>query len=412
MMPLVDRIARARRQRAVRFPRIVGRACLTVMLGVGLVAAPAAACPFCGVVGEALAARRDRSDIVAIGEPATGVPPVGPARQPFAVRQVLRGFPPAGSRGGESDIRPGAEVVARVTAPVSGLAILFFSGDEWTAVAADEPLIAHVVAAPAVEDPAARRLAWFARRLEHPDPGIAADAFTEFGLASFDAVREAAPAFDAAQLRRWLIDPAIDPRRRGFYGLAVGLTAATAADADDRDASVAALHAAVAAPADDFRAGFDGVLGGLLVAEGAAGLQLIASRGLLDAGARPVDQRHLLAALRFAWEYLGDVLPREQTARATARLLAAPAVAADAAVDLARYEYWEAIGDVEALWDRLGGDDPLVRRAVAGHLAACPLPAARAALERLRARDPDRVAQALVAALGPGSLSVPPRATQ
>jgi len=355
-------------------------------------APPVAACPFCGVVGDSLAGRRDRSDNVAVGESTTDVrrDPSGLSEQSFVLRQMLRGA----ADGPAAD----TDIVARVVGPISGLAVLFRVSGTWTAVAADEPLIAHVVAAPAVEDPAARRLVWFARRLEHPDPMIAEDAFTEFGLADFAAVRDAAAALDAARLRAWLADPAIDPRRRGFYGLALGLTAAVSHDQADHDTAVAALLAAIDAPADDFRAGFDGLLGGLLVAEGPAGLDAIARRGLLDRDARPGDQRHVLAALRFAWEYLDDVLPREHVALATARMLSAPAVAADAAVDLARYEWWACRADVEALWDRLGSDDPLVRRAVAGYLAACPLPAARAALERLRDRDPDRVSAALAAA--------------
>jgi hypothetical protein len=76
-------------------------------------------------------------------------------------------------------------------------------------------------------------------------------------------------------------------------------------------------------------------------------------------------------------------------------------VAADAAVDLARYQDWSAIEAVAGLWGSLGRDDPLVRRAVAGYLAACPLPAARDRLDRLRAADPAGVGAALEAALGP-----------
>ena len=56
---------------------------------------------------------------------------------------------------------------------------------------------------------------------------------------------------------------------------------------------------------------------------------------------------------------------------------------------------------VSHLWERLGGDDPLVRRAVAGYLAACPLPAAKRELERIRAMDPLRLDQALEAAALP-----------
>jgi len=369
----------------------------------------ACGCPFCGVVGESLAERRDRAMCVAIGEPA------GPAMrdaaglpvQPFTVIQMIREPRPLPGREAADLVPPANAVTARVPAPVTGLALLFATAGDaqaWAAISADEPLIAHVVAAPATTEPAARRLAWFLPRLEHPDPVIAADAFTEFGLAPFAAVRAVAGGFDVDALQAWLRDPGIVQQRRGFYGLALGLAAA-GREADDPAAVAAraALAAEIAAPVDDFRAGFDGILGGLLVADGAPGLEALEQLGLLDAAARPVDQRHALTALRFARENLADTIPLPRVAAATARLLAAPAVAADAAVDLARYEWWDAVADVAALWSTLGGDDPLVRRAVAGYLAACPKPEAAAALAAIRARDPDRLTAALEAAAFPAA---------
>ena len=162
-----------------------------------------------------------------------------------------------------------------------------------------------------------------------------------------------------------------------------------------------ALHRAVEAPADDFRAGFDGVLAGVLVAEGEAGLDFLEHRGLFARQARALDQRHLLAALRFAGESLTYEIPRGRIVAATASLLASPAVAADATVDLARYRAWETVAEVSRLWDTLGNDDPVVRRAVAGYLAACPLPAARQELERISRQNPGVLKQALDAAALP-----------
>ena len=355
------------------------------------------ACPFCGVVGDSLAMRRDAADIVAIGA-AHGAATPGPDRfleQAFTIEQTLRGEPPANVR----------EVRARVDGPVIGTAILFgvSSRDDvrWSALAANEALLGYAIAAPATSLPAAERLRWFARWLEHPEPAIAADAFTEFGLAPFGAVWEAADAFDPAALSAWVGEPGIDARRRGLYGLAMGIVAARTTDDTTRGRLQEALKAAVDAPTDDFRAGFDGLLGGLLVAEGAAALDEFSQFGLFDRSARPVDQRHLIAALRFAWESLVDTIPRERVAEATARLLSSPAVAADVVIDLARYGFWKAENDVAGLWETVGRDDPLVRRAVAGYLAACPLPAARSHLERLRAADPERLEAALEAAQSP-----------
>jgi hypothetical protein len=139
-------------------------------------------------------------------------------------------------------------------------------------------------------------------------------------------------------------------------------------------------------------------MGGVLVAEGGAGLDYLERLGLTTPAGRPVDQRHLLSALRFAWEFLGEEIPRERISVATARLLAAPVVAADAVIDLARQQAWAAAGNVAHLWESLGDDDPLVRRAVAGYLAACPLPEARELLDDIRTRDPARLEAALEAA--------------
>jgi len=371
---------------------VSGRQLLCCVVVIVWPAVAAVACPFCGVVGRSLAQRRDAAAVTAVGESAgpTARDDAGRLTQPFAVRQAIRG------RAAGGDI-----VAARVGGPVAGMALLFGDAAGWEAVAADEPLLAHVAAAPPTADPSARRLAWYAARLEHPDPAIAADAFTEFGLAPFTAVRDAAESFDADKLQQWIEEPGVDQRRRGFYGLALGIVAAAETDPIVRERHLAALRRVAEAPGTDLRAGFDGVLAGIVVAEGAAGLVSLETRGLLAAGTRAGDARHTLAVLRFAWENLGDTVPRKRVADATTRLLANPAVAAEAAVDLARYQEWSAVDAVAALWEPLGRDDPLVRRAVAGYLAACPLPAARAHLDRLRAADPASLRAALEAAAGP-----------
>jgi hypothetical protein len=364
------------------------------------------ACPFCGTVGQSLAQRRDEAAVVAVAE-AEGTAAAdrnGLLTQRFRVDQVLRDTANAAVAG--------ETVPARVAGPVTGTAMLFGTvtasapgaadtGCSWSAVAADESLLGYVSAAPAITLPAAERLRWFAARLEHPDPAIAADAFTEFGLAPFTAVRAAAQAIAPARLQAWVSEPGIDARRRGLYGLLLGVVAAAADDPAVSGGCIATLHEAVEAPADDFRSGFDGILAGVLVAEGEAGLDYLKTRGLFGRQARVLDQRHLLAAVRFAEESLAATIPRGRIVAATAALLASPAMAAEATVDLARYRAWDAVAEVSRLWDTLGSDDPVVRRAVAGYLTVCPLPVAKAELERLRAQNPVLLQQALDAAALP-----------
>jgi hypothetical protein len=349
-------------------------------------------CPFCDVVGRSLAERRDSAAAVAVGERvAAATLPANENIPSFEVRQVLRGTATVGETVGAS-----------VEGPCRGLAILFLEaaagGSRWTAIAADEALLGHVAAAPDTSVAADKRLAWFATRLEHANPAIAADAFAEFGLAPFSAVRAAGAGLDADVLEAWMAEPGIDERRRGLYGLLLGIVAERTPDIARRRRAIDRLHQAIERPASDFRAGLDGIMGGILVAEAGEGLDFLERRGLLDAAASPIDQRHLLRALRFAWESLPESIPRQRIAAATERLAVCPAVAADAVTDLARYEVWGAADAVASLWDTAGRDDPLIRRAIAGYLGVCPTPRAKAHLDRLRAADPDRLKAAVDAA--------------
>ena len=359
----------------------------------------AAACPFCGPVAEPLATRRARSATVAVGE--TLGPPAAAAdgrrRQQF---QILSVFPATGS--GLEPVAPDRlPVRATVTADFSGTALLFETiADSWQARTADELLIGYCLTAPPPTDrptATAVRLAWFARWLEHPSAAIAADAYAEFAVAPFAAVRDAAKAFEADRLAGWLADPAIDQQRRGFYGLAAGLVARQQtgpAAARCRQA----VTAAVSAPAvSDFRAGYDGLLAGLLVARGEQAVPVIEALGLLAPNASPVDQRHLLQALRFCWEEPADTLPQPAVVALTQRLLASPNLAREAVIDLARYQAWDACSEVVSLWPT-GDDDPLIRPAIAGYLQACPTAEARQALTQLRTTDAAAVEAAIKAA--------------
>jgi hypothetical protein len=164
-------------------------------------------------------------------------------------------------------------------------------------------------------------------------------------------------------------------------------------DDADRTANVALLRRIVAEPKSDFRAGFDGVLGGLLWAEGAAGLDLIDARLLANRDAAEGDVRHAQTALRFYQQYGRDI-PPERMKRSLALLLDRPATAPGALQDFTRRQDWEFIDRAAKLFTASAGDDATLDRAVVGYLLVSPRPDAAAALRRLRETAPRRIDEA------------------
>jgi hypothetical protein len=249
---------------------------------------------------------------------------------------------------------------------------------------------AYLLRAPATRVDATKRLEYFARYLEHRDPLVAEDAYLEFGHAPFDQVAKAAEHLPMESIRRWIVDPRTPDARRGFYGLALGL----AKEPADRAANEAVLEKLAHEPADDFRAGYDGVLGGYLLLGKERALAEIERRILANRQARPGDVRHALTALRFYREFGGDGIPDQQQRLALRRVLDQPDFAADAIIDLARWQDWESLDAVVALFQRQGYAEPATSRAVVGYLLACPEKRAAKELARLRTVDPRAVRQA------------------
>jgi hypothetical protein len=201
-------------------------------------------------------------------------------------------------------------------------------------------------------------------------------------------VQQVAELFPPDHLRRWLADPNVKDERKGFYGLALGL----AGRMQDRQEQEAFLRDLILAPASDFRAGFDGMLGGYLVLAGEPALVLIEQRFLANPQARVGDVRHATSALRFYQEF-GREIPTPRLARALRPLLSRPEFAAAAVIDLARWQDWEALAQVASLYTQ-DPPPPATRRAIVGYLLNCPAPQAKLELARLRRIDPQGVTEA------------------
>ena len=341
-----------------------------------------AACPFCPTVEPTFAERRETADWTALVE----VIECNGDNCRARVRQRLGGDTP--------DVDVTVDLATVSKHPVGTLLLTLREPDDVGMLSVgpvDETSYAYFYRSPTLRRPARERLRYFADYLEHPDPMIAADAFAEFARADYDDVAAVADAFDMQAVRHWLIDADVSERRKGFYGLVLGL----AGDDNDRAANADLLKELLLADEGDFRAGFDGLLAGYLLLEKTAALDLI-DRRCLEPGAddRPGDTRHAMAALRFYQQY-GHHIPPERLRASMRLLLERPEFAAAAIVDLARWQDWSALDEVVACWDTSNDElRPATSRAVVGYLIANPNPVAKVQLRRLRKESPDRVAAA------------------
>lgn len=342
----------------------------------------AAACPFCVAVQPTLAQQRESADVVALGE----LREVDANEARFRLHQVVAGTTHVP---GET-----TTIAQHFTNPPGTLFLLIgrppVDADEawsWQCTPVTETSWGYFVRAPSLRQPASERLRYFARYLEHPEALIAADALMEFAHASYDDVASMSDALPMEALRRWIVDEGVAGERKGFYGLALGLAPA----ADDQRINRRLLWELIERPADDFRAGFDGILGGYLVLAGESGLDAIEERFLADRQSADGDVRHVMSALRFYYEF-GDEIAAERLQSALRRLLERPEFTAAAVTDLARWQDWSLIDRMPALFERDDAFQSATRRAAVGYLLACPQAAASDVLNNLRAAHPREVA--------------------
>jgi len=368
------------------------------------------ACPFCGPVETPISYTILRSSEAAVGESITRpqADTQGQRRQSFSLLSKIiltstgRSLMPLDSS---------VDIEAAVETSFSGTALLFnLPATGWTAIQADEMLIGYVLQAPPAKQNflnGPNRLAWFARWLEHSNAIISNDAYAEYALAPFQEVQNSVHAFDLNLVIDRLTDPTLPQQRRGFYGLLAGLLSHAPSKQSHKACTNALIEALENKPSSDFKTGLDGIIAGLFIAIGKKTLPLLKREGLFRNDASPINQRHLLQALRFCWEYPSDTITRNRVISITRELLTVPHLSREVIVDLSRYQDWESCDNVTETWDTLGAENPFIRPAIIGYLLACPLEKSSVLLTYLRDKNIKVFEEAQQAALIPFPAAAP-----
>jgi hypothetical protein len=353
------------------------RAFLAAILALGFSTA-SLACPFCTALKPTLCERRESALVVVLAE---FVSESGKTKT-FRVHRSVTDSQWKG--------RDTIDVEVDWQGKPGALAVLFGEGDlAWSAVAVNETSFAYLAQAPSLRTKNEERLAYFVRFLEHADATIADDVYQEFGHAALEDILKIADRLPFAKMREWLVDRQVPQERKGFFGVALGLAKTDA----DRAANLSVLKRVIDAKETDFRAGFDGVLGGYLLLDSEKALADVAQRYFANANAAEGDVRHAISAVRFFHEH-DRTIDRERFREALRPLVGRPEFAGPAILDLARWKDWSLIGKVAAAYGDAKFPQPSTGEAAVAYLLACPEKAAAEALAVLRQQDPNGVAAA------------------
>ena len=217
--------------------------------------------------------------------------------------------------------------------------------------------------------------------LEHPDKELANDAFLEFAKANDREIGQVAPRLAPERLRTWIKDPETPVNRLALYAFLLG------ACGGDPDAAL--FRGLLQNPDERATSALDGILGGYIQLRPREGWDL--AQALLGDEKKPFPVRYaVLRTLRFyhGWK------PEETRDRVLQGLAAAlpEGDLADLAVeDLRRWQLWDLIKDVLAVYGRKSHNAPIMRRAILRYALSCPRPEAAAFVAERRKEDPGLV---------------------
>ncbi|MBA4066242.1 MAG: hypothetical protein C0501_21505 [Isosphaera sp.] len=361
-----------------------------------VLAAPAAACPFCTPTGTTLSGEVAQADFILFGTLTNA------NRDPNDPTAFNKGTTDLTI---ETVIKPHDMVKGKKTVTIPRYVppdgrndkyLVFFNVYDGKldpyrgeAVSADSKLPDYLKGAIEVrQKDIVTRLRYFFEYLEDPDLVVSTDAYSEFGYAEYKEVREVAPKLPAATLLKWLKDPNTRGSRLGLYGLLVGHAGkpedakAVRALLDDKDRS--------------YTSGLDGVLAGYALLDPKAGWEYVT--GLIAKPDQDFPVKYAaLKTVRFFWEFRPDVVSNAQVLAALKTLMDDHDIADMPIEDARKWKVWDLTPTVlgyAAKEDHI--KTPIVARAILKFAIAAswadPKNAAAAAyVEEARKKDPNRV---------------------
>jgi hypothetical protein len=387
-----------------KFVRFCGVLTIAGLIAAGW-AGLASACPFCSAPSQTLAEQVAQADAVTLVAWTGGTPAndQDPGKSTYEVLQIVKSP--------KDSVVKGDEVaLARYRASKKGDLFLLMgtksgrgNGIEWgSPTEVTESSFNYIAQAPTPEVPATKRLLYFMKFLEFPDPLVGNDAYAEFANAPYKDIAAVAGHLPHEKIRQWITRSDTPQPRLGLYGMMLGLCG------DNADAKV--LADKIAVKTEDFRIGIDGLISGYLLLTGTNGLAHIDEWKFKDRKVPFSETYAAMMGLRFMWQYASGRIPNERLMQSMRILLERPELADLVIADLARWNDWSVQDRLMDIYGKGDYNIPSIKRAIIRYMLtstqAKPSGTGKSAahnqyvergkkyIEQLRKRDPKTVKEA------------------
>ena len=341
------------------------------------------ACPFCNAVSQTLRQEMAAMDAVVIGsclqDETQRDAETGKVR--MKVERVLKG--------GDL-VKAGDEIDAIYYGDVEVGRRFMLSGVDppqmqWSCLPVTKRAESYIGMVTELPDNDLDRLRFYYQHLQDEEAMLARDAYDEFAVAPYAAVKQLAPEMDHGQLVQWIRDPEMPTDRRRLYLTMLGVCG------DEKDLPM--LEEMLRSTTKSSRGGLDALIACYLTLGGEEALPLIDELFLANMKAPYADTYQAIMAIRFHGTE-GDVIPRSALVESLHHVLDRKDLADLVIPDLARWKDWSQIDRLVELFINADADNNWVRVPVVNYLRACPLDEAKDALKKLEKVDPESVRRA------------------
>ena len=341
------------------------------------------ACPFCNAVSQTLRQEMAAMDsvVIAISTQDASERDAETGKLMMKVVQVLKG--------GDL-VQVGDELEAIYYGDVTKGRRFMLSGVDppqlqWSCLPVTERAETYIGKMNALEDDDLVRLKFYYQFLQDEESMLARDAYDEFAIAPYDAVKKLAPEMDHDQLVKWISDPEMPTDRKRLYLTLLGVCGGK----DD----LSMLEKMLRSTSKSSKGGLDAMIACYLTLGGESGLGLINELFLANKQAPYADTYQAIMAIRFHGTE-GDVIPRSALVESLHHVLDRKDLADLVIPDLARWNDWSQINRLVNLFETADPDNNWVRVPVVNYLRACPLDSAKEALKKIEKIDPESVRRA------------------